>query len=401
MRPFLLPRLLAALAGLASFWTAAPASAQVEALRPEPYVPPLTPPAPVRELRRPQLWVAPREAPVPSAPPRAVPVRPSALRTPEPLIATPEPHVPAAALPPGVLVWPPPARSPAPAPAAPTGANVTYNLMVVGQNGQPMALKLNELQLQLGAGQAIAYPPAPGAPQPPPAGYPVAAPEARPVVPFERRRQAGLELAGAFVAESYPAGGVDLTPGFVARPGLAAHYDLDEKYYLDGAFNYHEYTLADQQFPTSRHRRDEFWLTSAVGMYLPQQGALRVGGELGYHLRQVSNGNTLPPPLTTPYVTSGSHLFHGPRLGGRLEYMIDPSLRFDLSAQVMPYLLASGDAAVAATAPAFGYGLTAGVSWHVWRFVFLEGGYRFEGQSGAGSYTMTKHGPVLGLAGRF
>lgn len=405
-----LPSLLRLLANCALsvvLWAVAAAGARAdESLlhRPEPYEPPLTRPEPL-PTRRPQVWVAPLELAPPSRPQAsAVPVAPGPLRTPEPLVAEHPPAGAPAFTSNGVMVWQPSGpdgRKPAAAPVSP-GGNVTYNLMVVGQNGQPVALKLNQaggtnqLELSLGGGQP-AYYVAPSAPGAAPSAF-LPAP-ASTVYRYAPRRSVGLQTQLAFVSES--ATGLDMVPGAVARPGLTGHWDFDGRFYAAGAFSYHAFTLVDQQFSASQHRRDEFWLDLDGGMYLLEQGPLRVAGELGYRARQVSNGSTMPPPLTTPYVSAPDHLFHGPALGGRLEYLVDPALRFDLSARVAPYLLASGDTAVLATTPAFAYGAQAGFSWRLFSFLTLDGGYRVDGQNGAAGYSSLVHGPTLGLAGRF
>jgi hypothetical protein len=231
---------------------------------------------------------------------------------------------------------------------------------------------------------------------------PVAAPVAMPVGPaFTPARRALAESSLLIVSESYPAGAVDLDPGPTPQLGLAAQADVAESFLVRGRVQVAAYTLRDAQVAGSTHDRLQLTTEAGAGYQLPAGPALLSAG-VGYWARYVGVSNNMPPSLTTPFISSTSQLFHGPRLFGAAQTLLGQAWKLGLEAGYSPVLYAQGDDAVQALRGLSGAQARASASYRLGPNMVLEGAYQFLsiGASDMG-FSHLEHGPTLALEGRF
>jgi hypothetical protein len=347
-------------------------------------------------------------------------------------VRTPEPYLPTVAEDSAVR-RPLPVVAPATAPRQPSvpigacapvpcahghgqGATQVINLVMPTLTAQPvgedLVLQVNagsgaqrvELRLRRDGRPAPAQPMAPSEPTPAPAtGAPAPAPSSAPTPPPAAgplSRRLAVTTGLVFLSESYPAGGIEVAAP-VPRAGLDGFVALSPDWAMSGQLAYQRYTLVDSQHTPSRHQRQGFLGQLGAWRALTADAAASWVG-LGYWARYLAVSHTLPPPLTTPLVTSPSQLYHGPQVLGRVERALVPGLTASLEAAARPYLFAAGDEAVAALAPMWGLQVNAGVTYRLTGglAVGVTVGYDRQASFGAG-YVHQALGPALRLEGRF
>jgi hypothetical protein len=362
------------------------------------------------------LW--PRESAAANAP--------LAVRTPEPYlppvaedsaVRRPLPVVAPAAAPRQPLV---PSGACAPVACAQAhghGASQVINLVMPTLTAQPvgeeMVIQLNagsgaqrvELRLRRDGRPGPTQPVAPTMPSSAPATKaPTLAPEPAPTPPPAANgplsRRLAVTTGLVLLSESYPAGGIEVAAP-VPRAGLDGFMALSPDWATSAQLAFQRYTLVDAQHTPSRHQRQEFLGQLGAWRALTADAPTSWVG-LGYWARNLAVSHTLPPPLTTPLVTSPSQLYHGPQLLGRIETAFIPGLTASLEAAARPYLFAAGDEAVAALAPMWGLQASAGVTYLLTNglAVGVTVGYDRQASFGAG-YVHQALGPALRLEGRF
>jgi hypothetical protein len=194
---------------------------------------------------------------------------------------------------------------------------------------------------------------------------------------------------------------VALVPTLVGKLTLGASGEVAPDWPAAASFDYVGYTLIDTALKDSEHHRDQFTLRADV-LHRWSLGGFRLDGGLGYWARQGSVANKLPPSLSTPFISAPAHFFHGPRLAAAVGYPLLPGLEARAGLGVMPYVFASGEAAVQALQPLIGFEASPELAWQALPRLELALAYRYELLAASGpGYTHLEQGPTLSVQGRF